>query len=190
MNTAKQNSQPPEISPHLPLQERIRARLGYLYGGEQAAAIERRITRLSKTHQQLRTRINQNRLWSHEDVVLITYGDSVQSTAQPPLQSLHTFLNEHLSDAFSMIHILPFFPWSSDDGFSVTDFRAVKDELGTWQDIRQLSEDFDLAIDLVLNHCSRENLWVVDYISGDEPACRYFIELDPATNLSMVTRPR
>jgi len=190
MNTAKQNSQPPEISPHLPLQERIRARLGYLYGGEQAAAIGRRITRLLKTHQQLRTRINQNRLWSHEDVVLITYGDSVQSTAQPPLQSLHTFLNEHLSDAFSMIHILPFFPWSSDDGFSVTDFRAVKDELGTWQDIRQLSEDFDLAIDLVLNHCSRENLWVVDYISGDEPACRYFIELDPSTNLSMVTRPR
>ncbi|MBT8429906.1 MAG: sugar phosphorylase, partial [Gammaproteobacteria bacterium] len=190
MSTAKQNSQPPEISPHLPAQERVRARLGYLYGREQAAAIERRVTRLLKTHQQLRKRINQKRLWSHEDVVLITYGDSVQSATQPPLQSLHTFLTERLSDAFSMIHILPFFPWSSDDGFSVTDFRAVKDELGTWRDIGQLSEDFDLAIDLVLNHCSRENLWVVDYISGEEPACRYFIELDPSTNLSMVTRPR
>ena len=72
----------------------------------------------------------------------------------------------------------------------MTDFRAVKEELGTWRDIRQLSEDFDLAIDLVLNHCSRENLWFIDYIFGEEPACHYFIELDPDTNVSMVTRPR
>jgi len=190
MNSANLDSQPPKISPHLLPRERMLARLGYLYGENQAAVIERRIARVLKTHGQLRERINRDQLWSHADVVLITYGDSIQSTAQPPLQTLHTFLNEHLSDAFSMIHILPFFPWSSDDGFSVTDFRAVKAELGTWQDIQQLSQDFDLAVDLVLNHCSRENLWVADYIFGDEPACRYFIELDPSTNLSMVTRPR
>lgn len=190
MSSAHQDKPQPEIPAHLPVQERILARLGYLYGEDQAAQIKQRISRLLKTHQQLRTRIDRDALWSHEDLVLITYGDSVQSAAQPPLQTLHTFLNEHLSDAFSMVHILPFFPWSSDDGFSITDFRAVKEELGSWHDIRQLSEDFDLAIDLVLNHCSRENLWMVDYIFGEEPACRYFIELDPFTNLSMVTRPR
>lgn len=170
--------------------QRIRARLDYLYGPDQSEAIERRIARLIKTHRQLRTRVVQGALWSHEDIVLITYGDSIQSSTHPPLQTLHHFLNTHLQDAISMVHILPFFPWSSDDGFSVTDFRAVKKELGTWQDIRRLSEDFDLAIDLVLNHCSRENLWFVDYIFGDAPACHYFIEMEPEANLSLVTRPR
>lgn len=174
----------------MPAQERILLRLAYLYGEESASAIEQRVSRLLKTHAQFRTQANEGGLWSHDDVVLITYGDSIQSTSHPPLQALHTFLNENLGDAFSMVHILPFFPWSSDDGFSVSDFRAVKEELGTWQDIQHLSEDFDLAIDLVLNHCSREHLWVVDYIFGEEPACNYFIELDPSTNLSLVTRPR
>ncbi len=166
------------------------ARLAYLYGDERADAIARAIKRLIKTHRQLRKRVVSGAYWSHEDAVLITYGDSIQSSTHPPLQTLHRFLKDHLGDAFSMVHILPFFPWSSDDGFSITDFRAVKEELGTWQDIRDIAEDFDLAIDLVLNHCSRENLWFVDYLFGEPPACHYFIELDPAANVSMVTRPR
>ena len=190
MNSATPDKQPPEIPPHLPPRERMLLRLAYLYGEDRAPAIGERISRLLDAHARIHPRARQGELWSHEDVVLITYGDSVQSTSQPPLQTLHTFMNENLGDAFSMVHILPFFPWSSDDGFSVSDFRAVKDELGTWEDIQHLSEDFDLAIDLVLNHCSREHRWVVDYISGKEPACNYFIELDPSTNLSLVTRPR
>jgi len=190
MSNARKDNPLPDIPAQLPPQQRIAARLEFLYGAGRAAEIERRIVRLLRTHEQLRTRTTLDEYWSHRDVVLITYGDSIQSSAQPPLQTLHTFLNTYLSDSFSMVHILPFFPWSSDDGFSVTDFRAVKEELGTWQDIGNLAEDFDLAIDLVLNHCSRENLWFVDYIFGVRPACEYFIELDPSTNLSMVTRPR
>jgi sucrose phosphorylase len=190
MDAADQDRRLADIPSQLPAPERIQARLAFLYGEPRAEQVARRINRLLKTHAQLRTRIREDRLWSQDDVVLITYGDSIQSPAEPPLATLRTFLNQHLSDAFSMVHILPFFPWSSDDGFSVTDFRAVDAKLGTWQDIRKLSEDFDLAVDLVLNHCSRENLWVVDYIFGEKPACDYFIELDPSTNLSMVTRPR
>ena len=184
------DTEQPEPTTDQPPMQRIHARLAYLYGESRADSISRRIERLIKTHRQLRTRVVQGTFWSHRDVVLITYGDSVQSSAEPPLKTLHDFLNRYLNDGISMVHILPFFPWSSDDGFSVTDFRAVKSELGTWQDIRRISEDFDITIDLVLNHCSRENLWFVDYIFGDAPACRYFIELDPSTNLSMVTRPR
>lgn len=180
----------PAIRADLPPGERIRARLAYLYGSDEAEAIAKRIERLLKTHRQLRTRVVQGALWSHDDVVLISYGDSIQSSTHTPLQTLHAFLNAHLRDAISMVHILPFFPWSSDDGFSVTDFRAVKRELGTWQDIKRLAEDFDLAIDLVLNHCSRENLWFIDYIFGQPPADKYFIEMDPETNVSLVTRPR
>lgn len=169
---------------------RIEQRLAYLYDAKQAPVIAKRIARIIETHKQLRTRTVDGPFWTHEDIVLITYGDTVQSPSQPPLQTLHRFLDRHLGETFSMIHILPFFPWSSDDGFSVTDFRSVNPELGSWQDIADLEKQYDLAVDLVLNHCSRENLWFIDFIAGQEPACDYFIELDPGENLSMVTRPR
>jgi sucrose phosphorylase len=107
-----------------------------------------------------------------------------------PLQTLRAFLNRHLPDGFSMLHLLPIFPYSSDDGFSVTDFRAVNLELGTWEDVAALESCYDLVIDLVLNHCSRENLWFIDFIAGQKPACDYFLEMEPGANLALVTRPR
>ena len=190
MNRSEPENQEPAIPAQLRAEQRIEARLAYLYGADRSAAIAQRVARLLKTHRQLRKRVVQGALWSEADTVLITYGDTIQSSTKPPLQTLHRFLKENLQNAFSMVHILPFFPWSSDDGFSVTDFRAVKQDLGSWQDLHAISEDFDLAIDLVLNHCSRENLWFIDYIFGEAPACHYFIEVDPSTNVSMVTRPR
>lgn len=180
----------PKIGRGEPAMARIRARLAYLYGEDRADAVTRGIQRIIETHKQLRTRQVSGPFWTHEDVVLITYGDTIQSPEAPPLQSLHGFLSRHLRDAVSMVHVLPFFPWSSDDGFSVTDFRAVHEALGDWQDILALEQDFDLVMDLVLNHCSRENLWFIDYIAGQPPACDYFIEVDPAENLALVTRPR
>jgi len=168
----------------------ITKRLAFLYGEAQAPAVARHIRRLVDTHTQLRDTAVSEKTWSQRDVLLISYGDSIQAPAQFPLQTLKQFIDANLRDAFSMVHILPFYPWSSDGGFSVTDFRAVHSELGSWQDIAALGEHFNLAFDCVLNHCSRENLWFVDYIFGVEPACHYFIEVDPKENLSMVTRPR
>jgi len=170
--------------------QRIRQRLASLYGEETGTSAARRIFRMLETHRQLRSRSVVGPYWTHKDIVLITYGDSIQSPAQPPLQTLRAFLRRHLSQAFSMVHLLPFFPWSSDGGFSVTDFRAVNPVLGSWEDIAALEEDYDLVFDLVLNHCSRENLWFIDYIAGQEPACDYFIEVESGANLAMVTRPR
>ena len=177
------------------LYQSISKRLAFLYGEAQAPSIIRHIRRLVDTHTQLRdTAIAENHLtqrdWSHSDVLLITYGDSIQAPAERPLQTLKHFIDGNLREAFSFVHLLPFYPWSSDGGFSVTDFRAVHNELGAWQDIAALGEHFKLVFDVVLNHCSRENLWFVDYIFGEEPACHYFIEVDPKENLSMVTRPR
>jgi sucrose phosphorylase len=45
-------------------------------------------------------------------------------------------------------------------------------------------------LDLVLNHVSRESRWFEDYRAGREPWNRFFIEVDPAADTSMVTRPR
>ena len=128
--------------------------------------------------------------WSQDDIILITYGNSVQKTGEMPLSTLAAFLRERLADVINSVHILPFFPYSSDDGFSVIDYRMVNPELGDWSHVADIASDFDLMIDLVINHCSRENLWFVDYIGNREPYSDYFIEVDPATDVSLVTRPR
>jgi glycosidase len=186
-------SQSAELTPVDPAADpstRLLQRLVYLYGPGRAPAVRQRILRMLQTHRQLRTRSVQRPYWTHRDIVLISYGDSIHSPHRTPLQSLRTFLNHHLPDAFSMLHLLPIFPYSSDDGFSVTDFRAVNPELGTWEDVAALESCYDLVIDLVLNHCSRENLWFIDFIAGQKPACDYFIEMEPDANLALVTRPR
>lgn len=165
-------------------------RLSILYGDENATALCERIVVYIDSHKEKRNRSVKGPFWTHKDIVLISYGDSIQSPEAMPLQILKNFLQKHIPNEISMLHILPFFPWSSDDGFSITDFRSVNEELGTWEDIAAIEENYDLVVDLVLNHCSRENLWFVDYLSGKESLQNYFIEVSPDENLSLVTRPR
>ncbi len=128
--------------------------------------------------------------WDERDVILITYGDSIISKKRSPLQNLARFMNTYLRGLVSDLHILPFCPYSSDDGFSVIDYRRVNEELGTWEDIAQLRKHFDLMFDLVLNHVSAQSDWFQDYLKGIAPAKEYFIEGDPSQDLSQVIRPR
>ena len=128
--------------------------------------------------------------WSEQDVILITYGNSIQRPGEIPMATLDNFLSSHLADIVNAVHILPFFPYSSDDGFSVIDYRQVHPDWGTWENVTSIASKFDLMMDLVINHCSRENLWFIDYISNREPYTDYFIEADPKQDLSQVTRPR
>ena len=128
--------------------------------------------------------------WSEKDQWVICYGDSILDEGTPPLAVLDTFLQSYLGDAISGVHVLPFFPWSSDDGFSVIHYREVNSELGEWAHIQTLASHYDLMADLVLNHVSRESLWFVDYLTGSLPGRDYFIEVDPDTDVSQVTRPR
>lgn len=128
--------------------------------------------------------------WSEKDVLMICYGDSIVEKKTRPLQTLHRFLCEYLPDTFSSVHILPFFPYSSDDGFSVIDYRLVNPKLGDWEDINRIANDFKLMVDLVINHVSRESLWFYDYVADNHPARDFFIELPADTDTSMVTRPR
>ena len=132
-------------------------------------------------------------VWSHQDQILITYGDMVQpkiGEAVCKLNVQHKFLNEYAKDFISTIHILPFFPSSSDDGFSVVDYKRVDSRLGGWEDIEALSKDYRLMGDLVMNHTSRYSSWFKKYLKKEEPYTNYFIEVDPQTDLSSVTRPR
>ena len=129
-------------------------------------------------------------LWSEEDVVLITYGDTILHQEEQPLKTLERFLTEYCGDTVSGVHILPFFPYSSDDGFSVIDYRAVNPDLGDWRDIKKLSHHYRLMFDLVINHVSRESLWFYDFVANMLPGKDFFIQLPQETDVSQVTRPR
>jgi len=128
--------------------------------------------------------------FSQEDVILITYGDSIQKSGQAPVATLQDFAVGYLEGAISGIHFLPFFPYSSDDGFSVIDFFAIDSALGTWEDVKAIGKDFELMFDYVLNHFSSKSKWFESYLEGKEGFREFAIEIDPATDLSGVTRPR
>ena len=128
--------------------------------------------------------------WNQNNVILITYGDSVQEEGHAPLKTLHNFLCAELKDTMSGVHILPFFPYSSDDGFSVIDYTQINDGLGGWEHVVNIAKDFDLMADLVINHCSSRGRWFENFKQRKHPGADYFIEADPETDLSLVVRPR
>jgi sucrose phosphorylase len=128
--------------------------------------------------------------WSEADIVLITYGDSIIKTAQPPLHTLKVFLDNHLKNTINSVHILPFFPYSSDDGFSVIDYSSVNESLGTWQDITEISQAYQLMSDLVINHCSSRSVWFDNFIKGEGTGHDFFFTAQLDDDLSAVVRPR
>lgn len=128
--------------------------------------------------------------WSEQDSIVITYGDTIQKAGEKPLQTLKHFFDEYTGGVLSGVHILPFYPWSSDDGFSVMDYSSVNEALGTWQDIEAISSHYDLMVDLVINHCSGRSLWFENFIQDREPGRDFFFAADPETDLSAVVRPR
>ncbi len=173
------------------LLQRIHGRLKKLYPDRHRRCAERLTTLLGRYGLGSSDK-NEPYRWDQRDTILITYGNSLHSPhpEETPLSVLHGFLTERLQDAFNTVHILPFFPYSSDDGFAVTDYRRVNPELGSWDDIQNIADDYRLMVDLVLNHVSRESEWFRNYERGRAPESGYFIEVDPEADLSKVVRPR
>ena len=128
--------------------------------------------------------------WSEKDIILITYGDSIIKEDQPPLKTLKKFLDTTIANTINSVHILPFFPYSSDDGFAVIDYSSVNESLGTWQDIEAISKDYHLMSDLVINHCSSRSAWFDNFIKGEGQGSDFFFTALPEDDLSEVVRPR
>ncbi|WP_416396329.1 alpha-amylase family glycosyl hydrolase [Allohahella sp. A8] len=129
-------------------------------------------------------------LWTQKDIALITYADCVRRADEAPLATLHTFLHKHYQGLVSLVHLLPFFPYSSDDGFSVMDYTEVNPSHGDWEDVERLAGDFKVMGDLVINHCSSRSRWFDNYKKRQHPGVNYFFEADPDANLTAVVRPR
>ncbi|OOV74345.1 sugar phosphorylase [Enterobacter kobei] len=128
--------------------------------------------------------------WDEKDVVLITYADQFSAKGEKALPVFTRFYNEWLARTFSHVHLLPFYPWSSDDGFSVIDYHSVAPETGSWQDVAALKQSASLMFDFVCNHMSAKSEWFANYLAQKPGFDDFFISVDPETDLSAVTRPR
>ena len=93
-------------------------------------------------------------------VQLITYPDSLGST----MLELHYVFRRYLSQAIGGVHILPFYPSSADRGFSPMTYFEVDPTFGTWHDIEIIGQEFDLMIDFMVNHISRQSIYFQDYL--------------------------
>jgi glycosidase len=166
----------------------VRDLLTVVYGDEKGGQAFHRIMPLIEAFP--RRPKTKSSYFSQSDVVLITYGDTLNHPGETPLMTLNRFLTARLKQVFSTIHFLPFFPFSSDDGFSVMDFFNVNPELGSWADVDAIGREFDLMFDYVVNHFSSQSEWFQNYLDEKRGFEEFAIAVDPEADLSMVTRPR
>ncbi|HDT8403138.1 TPA: sugar phosphorylase [Listeria monocytogenes] len=127
---------------------------------------------------------------SEKNVYLIAYGDSIFEKNKHPLQTLNEFLQEYAQDVITDVHLLPIFPSTSDDGFSVTDYKQIDEQLGDWDDVQKMSENFRVMLDFVANHMSKSSDWFKRFSDNEAPYNQFFIEKDSQFDYKNVTRPR
>ena len=161
--------------------------LTFLYGEDLASQLLDRVQTILSDH---RARIApRDSGLSQRDSLLILYGDQVQRADEKPLQTLKKFCDQYLTDIVSGIHILPFYPWTSDDGFSVVDYRQIDPALGDWDDVSAM-QTFRLMFDAVINHISSKSDWFQKFLQDDPRYKEYFITVEGEPDLSKVVRPR
>jgi glucosylglycerate phosphorylase len=127
---------------------------------------------------------------SQRDALLITYADQLRTPGQAPLKTLSQFCEARLQGLVSGVHLLPFYPSSSDDGFAVMDFQAVDPDCGAWEDIAGLGARFDLMFDGVFNHVSAQGKWFRGFLADDPRYRDFFITVEGDPDVSRVVRPR
>jgi len=165
---------------------RRRALLQSLYGIEAAPLVDERLDGLIREFPGRPA----PPVFSERDAILITYGDQVTAPGEAPLRSLAAFCDRWLPAGVSGVHLLPFHPYTSDDGFSVVDYAAVDPVLGTWADIEQLGYDRRLMLDMVVNHVSVKSRWFQGFLGGEAPYRDYFVTVPADTDVRAVVRPR
>lgn len=168
-------------------EERLQEHLAFLYGTDRAPSLT---AELRQRLQQLDLPRRSARPLHARDVILITYADQVQAPGRIPLEVLGTFLARHAAPHIRAVHILPFYPWTSDDGFAVVDYLSVDPRYGTWEHVHDLGRSFDLMFDLVCNHTSSRCPWFEEFLR-DNPRYRdFYLTVQGDPDLSAVFRPR
>jgi glycosidase len=170
------------------LMERLKQKTALIYGAEQGELAREGLHELVDRWENVVWQ--QNAPLTEKNVFLIVYGDAISAPGEAPLRTLHRFLKKHVAATITDVHVLPMFPYTSDDGFSVTDYRAIHPEYGDWDDIKRFSADFRLMFDFVANHISKSSEWFQGYLNNDEHYSQYFIPQNKGFDTSNVIRPR
>ncbi|RXZ01530.1 sugar phosphorylase [Fictibacillus sp. S7] len=169
--------------------EHIKDRLAYLYPKNEVEEIWPNLENRLVEAKEKRLK-DRKTTWDEKDVVLITYADQFHEKEQPTLATFKQMFNRYLADKFEVVHLLPFYPYSSDDGFSVIDYKNVNPIAGDWEDVNSLTKVTRLMFDYVCNHISAKSSWFQEYLKGNPEFQDFFIEVEPSIDLSLVTRPR
>src|SRR5215831_13028162 len=175
------------------MRQSIADHLNFLYGPRADVALEPRLQQvLAKYFPASGSRAAPRRAsaLTERDAILITYADQVRREGTPHLRTLGAFLDKHASSAISAVHLLPFFPSSSDDGFSVVDYYAADPAAGRWEDVASVGSSFQLMLDAVFNHVSAQSGWFRAFLRDDPRFRTWFITVDGDPDLSQVVRPR
>ena len=171
------------------LRSRIDSHLEVIYG-EQAKDLVAPVIEAMRYAEDVSEPAPYQNYWDESDCWMITYATSIHESGEPGLQTLQAFCDRYLSDTVNGLHILPFYPFSSDDGFAVKDYLAVNDAAGSWDDIQSIAGRYRLMSDLVINHVSSQSAWFQNFLSRKDPGKDYFKETKPDEDLSLVVRPR
>ncbi|WP_017471425.1 sucrose phosphorylase [Amphibacillus jilinensis] len=110
-------------------------------------------------------------------VQLITYPDSFGGD----LPTLNQLLTTYFSDIFKGgVHILPPYPSSGDRGFAPLTYLEIDKTFGGWKDIKEIGKNFDVLLDLMVNHISQKSAYFQDFLEkGDQSDyANLFITLD------------
>ncbi|MGA0094719.1 MAG: alpha-amylase family glycosyl hydrolase, partial [Chthoniobacterales bacterium] len=166
---------------------RLEKELVFVYGTERGAPLARQLAARAEAQKH---RAGPESFDDPAEALLITYGDQVTREGESPLSVLRGFLDQRARGLVSGVHLLPFYPWSSDDGFSVKDFLAVDPALGRWQDVRDLGRDFDVMADAVFNHASAQGEWFARFREGADGFGDFFATGEGNPDLTAVVRPR
>ncbi|KAA0259120.1 sugar phosphorylase [Deferribacter autotrophicus] len=185
------------------IKKKIINRLALLYDSLTAKKWYPEIERLMKVYYAYKTDLmkewescfDPKNRFTEKDIVLITYGDIIINHYKKPIKILSSFAKEYLKGVFNTIHLLPFFPYSSDRGFSVIDFEQVDPRIGDWEDILELKRDFRLMFDGVFNHVSSKSRWFQEFLNGNPDFKDFFIvlstkEMISEDHLKLILRPR
>ena len=175
------------------LEKRLIGSLDFIYPDIDTVFLARQLIETMGLDDQCQQPQDHQNNWDESDILLITYADSILNPArqdEKPLVTLYNFLKRRLQDRISCVHILPFFPYSSDDGFAVMDYLAVNESHGEWEDIKRISSEFKFMSDLVINHMSSRSRWFDNFKKRIDPGKDYFFEARPDADVSAVVRPR
>lgn len=172
------------------LRFQVKSHLELVYPHEDTDLITSELLALMRLEQLSSSPTPHRNHWDASDLMVIAYGDAIHHRGESPLATLYRFLHDQCQGMIKGIHILPFFPYSSDDGFAVSDFYQVRSSAGSWEDIEKISSEFRLMADLVINHCSSESQWFENFKKGGGEGCDYFFVESPDADLTQVIRPR